>query len=156
MRKLLIMFLAVPLLANAASTARYRGGNALAVADGASGTLETAKDSAITFSTSTAKLVIPYVAIDSYHYCEPAARHLGIAPAIAVGLLRHRQRIHLFRITYHDESGTRVAVFEVPKDSALGFNEFLKAHAVKPTPSDARPAGLPDESSSRATIIPNP
>jgi hypothetical protein len=156
MRKLLIVLLSVPLFANAATTAKYRGGNALAISDGTSGTLETAKDSAIIFNATNAKLVIPYKAIDSYNYTVPAARHLGVMPAIAVGLLRHRQRVHLFRITYHDETAARVVVFEVPKESALGFYEFLLANRTsKPSPSDAHPTGFPDEPSSRATMAPN-
>jgi hypothetical protein len=44
------------------------------------------------------------------------ARHLGVLPAIAVGMVKKRQRRHFFRISYRDEAGDlRVALFEVPK-----------------------------------------
>ncbi len=70
----------------------------------------------LTFEYSGSKLEIPFAKIDSFEYSQEVARHLGVLPAIAVGLIRKRQRRHFFHISYHDESNaSQVAVFEVLK-----------------------------------------
>ena len=62
---------------------------------------------------------------------QQVARHLGVVPAIAVGLVKRWQRRHYFRITYHDESKTQqVAIFEVSKGDApaLGLRSRKGGH----------------------------
>jgi len=71
----------------------------------------------LSFDYSGGKLIIPFEMIDSFEYSRQVARNLGVLPAIAVGLVKHRQRRHFFRISYHDESkAPQVAIFEVSKE----------------------------------------
>ena len=58
--------------------------------------------------------------IDSYEYSRRVAHHLGVLTAIAVALVKKRQRKHFLRIAYDDERKTpEVAIFEVPKNMPL-------------------------------------
>jgi hypothetical protein len=58
------------------------------------------------------------------------ARHLGVLPAIAVGLVKKRQRRHYFRISYRDENGVvQVVVFEVPKNMPRTLLPILQTRA---------------------------
>jgi hypothetical protein len=94
----------------------YLGGTAPGTQQGVLGRLDTTSQTALTFESAGNKLVIAYARIESFECYEQVARHLGVLPAIAVGLVKKRQRRHFFRISYSDESGVaQVAVFEVPK-----------------------------------------
>ena len=90
--------------------------------------------------SSAARLVIPFATIDSYECSQQVAHHLGVLPAIAVGLVKKRQRKHYLRIAYHDESKTpQVAIFEVPKNMPLTLLAILRERApegCKPQPSE--------------------
>jgi hypothetical protein len=56
--------------------------------------------------------------------------HLGVLPAIAVSLVKKRQRKHFLRIAYHDEFKTpQVAIFEVPKKMPLTLFAILQQRA---------------------------
>jgi hypothetical protein len=92
---------------------------------------------ALKFDYAGGKLVIPFVAIDSFEYSQQVARHLGVLPAIAVGLVKRRQRRHFLRITYHDESSAaQVAIFEVSKEMPRTLLAILEVRA----PQGCRPS----------------
>ena len=59
------------------------------------------------------------------------ARHLGVLPVIAVGLLKPRQRRHFFRITHRDRNSPNplmhVIVLEVPKRMSCALEAVLDA-----------------------------
>ena len=94
----------------------YMGGTIPALQAGAVGRLDTTSETMLLFEFAQNKVVIPYANINSYEYTNQIARHLGILPAIGVGLVKKRQRKHFFRIIYYDESNvSQVAVFEVSK-----------------------------------------
>jgi hypothetical protein len=94
----------------------YVGGTVGALKEGVFGKLDTSSQIVLSFDYSGGKLVIPFEMIDSYVYSQRVARNLGVLPAIAVGLVKHRQRRHFFRISYHDENKvSQVAIFEVSK-----------------------------------------
>lgn len=96
--------------------AMYAGGTVAGMKDGTLGKLNTKSLDSLAFESAGSTLVIPYAKIDSYEYSHPVARHLGVMPAIAVGIVKKRQRRHFFRISFHDDGGNiRVAMFEVPK-----------------------------------------
>jgi hypothetical protein len=57
----------------------------------------------LVFVSSSVRLVIPYASIDSYDHSQQVTHHLGVLPAIAVSLVKKRQRKHFLRIAYHDE-----------------------------------------------------
>jgi hypothetical protein len=110
----------------------YVGGTVAALHAGASGKLDTSSPKTLSFDSSTHKLAIPFETIDSYEYSQQVAHHLGVLPAIAVGLVKHRQRRHFFRISWHDENNTQqVALFEVSKEMPRTLLAILQARAPK-------------------------
>jgi hypothetical protein len=110
----LLLAMSVPVGAVEGNEVMYAGSTVPNVQNGAIGRLDTTSLAAITFEYSGNKLVIPYAKIASFEYSQEVARHLGVLPAIAVVLVKKRQRKHFFRISFQDDSGTtEVAVFEV-------------------------------------------
>jgi hypothetical protein len=118
----------------------YIGGTVAALKAGTLGNLDTTSPTALTFEYSGSKLAIPFARIDSFEYSQRLARHLGVLPTIAVGLVKQRQRKHFLRISYHDESNTsQVAVFEVPKGTPRALLAILQVRA----PQGCRPQPQP-------------
>jgi hypothetical protein len=112
----LLLTLALPALAVEDEEVRYVGGTVGTLKEGVLGKLDTKSQTELTFEFSGNRLVIPFARIDSYEHSQRAAHHLGVLPAIAVGLVKMRQQKHFLRIAYRDESGTpQVAIFEVSK-----------------------------------------
>jgi|SRR6266568_7103810 len=108
---------------------RYVGGTAAGVSAGAVGRLDTTSETSVIFEQAGDKLSIPYASIESYEYSKEVTRHLGVLPAVAVGLMKMRRHSHYFRITYRDPSGTvqQIVVFEVPKHMPPTLNAILEA-----------------------------
>jgi hypothetical protein len=126
----LLSIMALSTLAVEDGQVMYVSGTVGALTDGVLGRLDTTSETALTFEYSRSKLVIPFATIDSYEYSQRAARHLGVLPAIAVGLVKHRQRKHFLRIAYHDESqAPQVAIFEVPKQMPRTLLTILQVRA---------------------------
>jgi hypothetical protein len=112
----LLLIISLPAGAVEGGQVMYAGGTASVLQAGALGSLDTTSETILSFDSAGNKLVIPYSKIDSFSYYEQVARHLGVLPAIAVGLVKKRQRRHFFRISYRDENNLRqVAIFEVSK-----------------------------------------
>jgi hypothetical protein len=133
---LIIFLMPLPTTAVEGGQVMYVGGTAETLKEGVLGRLDTTSQTALNFEYSGGKLVIPFEEIDSYEYSQQVARHLGALPAIAVGLVKRRQRRHFFRITYHDESKTRqVAIFEVSKETPRTLLAVLQGRA----PQGCRP-----------------
>lgn len=98
--------------------------------------MDTTSQIELVFVSSSVRLAIPYASIDSYEHSQLVAHHLGVLPAIAVSLVKKRQRKHFLRIAYHDESKTpQVAIFEVPKKMPL----TLLAILLQRTPQGCKP-----------------
>lgn len=122
--------LSFPALAVEGSQVMYVGGTAPGVNAGIVGRLDTASATALIFEHSDSKLAIPYDAIQSFDYSKEVTRHLGVLPAIGVGLVRMRQHRHFFRISYRDSGDvTQVAIFEVPKQMPRTLQAVLKARS---------------------------
>jgi hypothetical protein len=133
---LILVLMPLPAPAVEAGQVMYVGGTAETLKEGVLGRLDTTSQTALNFEYSGGKLVIPFESIDSYEYSQQVARHLGVLPAIAVGLVKRRQRKHFFRISYHDESKTRqVAIFEVSKETPRTLLAILQGRA----PQGCRP-----------------
>lgn len=112
----LLLVISLPAGAVEDGQVMYAGGTVPALQAGVLGRLDTALATALSFEYAGNKLVIPYAKIDSFKYYEQVARHLGVLPAVAVGLVKKRQQKHFFQVTYRDESNlSQVAVFEVSK-----------------------------------------
>jgi hypothetical protein len=112
----------------------YAGGTVPGLGVNTIGRLDTASDTALTFESVGSKLAIPYSAIESFEYSQEVTRHLGVLPAIAVGLVKQCQPRHFFRITYHDQAHvSQTAISEVPKTMPRTLQAVLNARG---------PAGL--------------
>jgi hypothetical protein len=112
----LLLVMSLPAGAVGGEQVKYMGGTVGDLRAGLLGRLDTTSTAALTYEYSGNKLVVPYAKIDSFEYSVDIARHLGVLPAIAVALVRKRQRHHFFRISYHDENNvSQLAIFEVPK-----------------------------------------
>ena len=84
------------------------------------------------FEYSENKLVIPYNAIESFKYSKEVTRHLGVMPAIAIGLMKMRRHSHFFRISYRDPNNVaQAAVFEVPKHMPRTLQAVLETRAPR-------------------------
>lgn len=118
----------------------YVGGTVETLQEGVLGRLDTTSEVALNFNYAGGKLSIPFEKIDSYEYSQQVARHLGVLPAIAVGLVKRRQSRHFFCISYHDESRSpQVAIFEVSKQTPHTLLAILRARA--PRGSKPQPYG---------------
>jgi hypothetical protein len=125
-----ISVLTLPAFAVEGSQVKYLGGTAQSVRSGVIGRLNTTPDAELIFEYSGNKLAIPYAAIQSFQSSEEVARHLGVLPAILVGMFKKRQRQHFFRIEYHDSNSvTQALVFEVPKRMPRVLQAVLETRA---------------------------
>ena len=136
----LLLAMAVPAGAVEDGQVMYMGGTVPALQAGVLGRLDTTSETALSFEYAGSKLAIPYAKIDSYKYYEEVARHLGVLPAIAVGMVKRRQQRHFFQIGYRDESNlNQVAVFEVSKQMPQTLLAVLLARA----PQGCKPSNAP-------------
>ncbi len=152
----LLLVVALPTFGLEDSQVMYMGGTAQGVIAGALGRLDTTSDTALIFEHSGNKVMIPYADIESYQHSSEVTRHLGVLPAIGVGLVRKRQHRHFLRISYRDSNGVAQAVvFEVPKQMPQTLQAVLQArspgaqmicepcggpHSQPTTPRGGRPA----------------
>ena len=93
------LLLVLPLAAIAVENGQvmYVGGTVMILKEGMIGRLITSSPTELTFDSAGSQLVIPFARIESYEYSQQVARHLGVVPAIATGLIRHRQKRHFLR-----------------------------------------------------------
>jgi hypothetical protein len=127
-----LLIVSLPVLAVDDGQVRYIGGSAPGLAAGTVGSLDTTAETALIFEHAGSKLEIPYAAIDSHEYSTEVTHHLGVLPAVAVGMIRIRKHRHYFRVTYHSTDGVaQVAVFEVSKQMSRPLQAVLTARASK-------------------------
>jgi len=131
-----LLALALPLAAVEDGQVMYAGGTAAALRAGVIGRLDTTPETALIFEYSGTKLPIPYADIQSFAYSTEVTRHLGVLPAIGVGLVKMRRHRHYFRISYRGTDNVpQVAVFEVPKHMPRTLQAVLEARVPrKPLP----------------------
>jgi len=137
---LLVLALALPAASVEDGEVKYCGGTAASLRPGSIGRFDTVSDGSMIFASSDSKLSIPYASIDSYESTQEVTRHLGVLPAIAVGLVKMRQHRHFFRISYRDTHGSQVAIFEVSKQTPRVLGAVLQARAPQ-SRSKHRPSG---------------
>jgi hypothetical protein len=147
------LILAVPALAVEGNQVIYVGGSATGVVAGTLGNLDMTTENVLIFQSAASqsaagKIEIPYAAIQSFEYSTEVSHHLGVMPAIAVGLVKKRQRRHFFRISYRDQKGVaQVAVFEVPKGMPRTLKAILQDRS--PHQSAAKSPGFNAQSMNR-------
>jgi hypothetical protein len=112
----------------------YTGGS-LSVAQGTIGSFDVTSSTALVFKyagpgASANEVAIEYKNIRGYSYTSEVAYHLGVLPAIAVGLLKSRERRHFLTIRYLDSADVaQAAVFEVAKSDPQALLAVLRARA---------------------------
>jgi TonB family protein len=75
-------------------------------------------------------VLIPYRRISYFEYRTEVAHHIGVAPAIAVSLVKHRELKHFFSIRFSDsQDQVQVGVFEVAKHDSDPLLQVLRARA---------------------------
>jgi hypothetical protein len=126
----LLLALAFPMAAVEDGQVMYAGGTAPALRAGVVGHLDTTSETALGFEGPGTKLLIPYADIQSFEYSTEVTRHLGVLPAIGIGLVKMRRHRHYFRISYRGSDNVpQVAVFEVPKQMPRTLQAVLEARA---------------------------
>jgi hypothetical protein len=112
----------------------YAGGS-LSVAQGTIGSFDLTSSTALTFKyalpgASANEIAIEYKNIRGYGYTNEVAYHLGVLPAIVVGLIKSRERRHFLTIRYVDSADVaQAAVFEVAKSDPPALLAVLRARA---------------------------
>jgi CDP-diacylglycerol--glycerol-3-phosphate 3-phosphatidyltransferase len=128
------LVLATPAFAVEAGQVAYTGGS-LSVAPGTIGSFDLTSSTALAFKyagpgASANEVAIEYKNIRGYSYTSEVAYHLGVLPAIAVGLLKSRERRHFLTIRYVDSADVaQAAVFEVAKSDPTALLAVLRARA---------------------------
>jgi phosphatidylglycerophosphate synthase len=126
--------LVTPAFAIETGQVAYTGGS-LSVAQGTIGSFDLTSSTALAFKypvpgASANEVAIEYTNIRGYSYTSEVAYHLGVLPAIAVGLLKSRERRHFLTIRYVDEADVaQAAVFEVAKSDPPALLAVLRARA---------------------------
>ena len=122
----------LPAFARDSMPATYVQGTSSAVPTGSSGALDTSSTTALIFRPVAAgtPLRIDYDRMQNVSYTAEVAHHLGVLPAIAVGLFARRLRLHRFAITFLDEAGaSQTVLLEVPKEEAAFLVPLFRARA---------------------------
>ena len=118
------------LFAQDRATVVYTGGTVPNLKPETAGRLDITEPAAVAFVYPSGKLAIDFDAIQSYEYSREVAHHLGILPAIEVGLVKARKQNHLLRITYRDaNNASQVAVFRIPKQMPHTLLPVLRIRA---------------------------
>ena len=136
-----LFLFALPALAVSGSNVRYVGGTVPGIDVGAVGKINVSGTNLV-FGSSTHKVAIPYASIESVEHSSEVARHLGVLPAIVVGLLRARQRRHFVGISYRDQSSDpvpQVVILEVPKDMTRTLQRVLETRVPRQAKEPTRP-----------------
>jgi hypothetical protein len=109
----------------------YVSGTAQNVNEGTVGRVDTNSAVSLEFHSGTGKFSIPYTNITAYQCREESKYHLGVLPAIAVGLFAPWAKLHFVTITWHGERDTaEVATLELSKSSSEALLALLRARAT--------------------------
>lgn len=126
----LFLAMVLPAAAIGDSEVMYVSGTASGLSANSIGRLDFTQPESLVFEHSGTKFMVPYAAIESFEYTRPVTRHLGVLPAIAVGLIKQRRHSHFFRISYRDENKVpQVVIFEVSKHVPPTFQAVLASRA---------------------------
>jgi len=114
------------------SQVAYVAGTVPGVQAGVVGVLETTSPDNLVFRASQSTAQIPYARISTFEYHRELRFHIGVLPAIAVGLVKRRDRLHYFTITWKDAQDVpQTALFEVSRHAPEGLLAILRARAPK-------------------------
>jgi hypothetical protein len=127
----LTCLVALPAFAAApAMDATYSGGTAQIAAD-TPGTLDATSPVSLLFRSKAGEVSIPYAKIRSYEPRRDVVHHLGVLPAVAVGLVAARMRSYTTAISYGDDAGgMQVVVVETTERDQRQLQTILHARAA--------------------------
>lgn len=132
----LALAMSLPVVAQSDQAVTYIGGTVPNLKSETEGHLDLSEPASLAFAYPSGKLTIDFPAIESYEYSRQVVHHLGVLPAIAVGLVKARKQSHLLRITYRDVNNTtQIAVFRIPKQMPRTLLPVFEARV----PQAARP-----------------
>jgi hypothetical protein len=119
-----------PAFAQQAQDATYVRGTVKTLREGAVGSVDKGSPAALEFQSGSEKFSIPYTRVTAFRYHEESQFHLGVLPAIAVGLFTYWAKRHFVTITWNGENGvSEVVTLEAPKSTVQGFVELMRARA---------------------------
>lgn len=117
----------------------YLRGSVATVKEGTAGTIDKISPTAVVFRSGSDQFQIPFARITSFRYHEESQLHVGVLPAIAVGLFRAWPKRHLITITWTGESAVpEVATLEASKSVVDGILELMRARAPEACRPGAR------------------
>jgi hypothetical protein len=125
----------------------YAGGS-LGLAQGTVGSFDLVSPGALVFKYAGAgapagEVAIEYKKISGFSYSTEVTHHLGVVPAIAVGLVRRRERKHFLTIRFADSTGTgQAVVFEIAKNDPPALLAVLHARAPQVCGAGASNCGV--------------
>jgi hypothetical protein len=139
MKKLAVVVLAMAAALGAAQAFALEGddityvnGTVPSVKEGIVGRVNVTPALALEFHSSAGQFSIPYARITTYQCREEAKYHLGVLPAIAVGLFAPWEKLHFVTITWQGERDTaEVATLELSKSSSEALLALLRARATE-------------------------
>lgn len=128
----LVLLLATYAFGVSGNEVAYVGGSISGLRPGDIGAFDLSSETDLVFGSDGKRVSIAYNKIRKIEYRKDVAVHLGVAPAIAVGLIKRRERRHFVTLTYTDETGIQqAAVFEVAKDKPRTLIPILAARAPR-------------------------
>jgi hypothetical protein len=100
----------------------------------------TTPDNIIFRAPGAPDLAIPYASIIEFSTRNEVKFHIGVAPAIAVGIVKKRKKQHFLSLSYRDATQTvQVVTFEISKQAPPMLTSLLQAKAR--TACERREAG---------------
>jgi hypothetical protein len=128
------LLVAAPAFAVDAGQVAYTSGS-LSISLGTIGSFDVTSPTALVFrfigaGSNASEVDMAYEHIRSFSYTTEVAHHLGVLPAVAVSLVKRRERKHFIAIRFNDSSGVpQAAIFEVAKHDPPALLEVLRARS---------------------------
>lgn len=107
----------------------YVGGSVAALKPGDTGTFDTRPAKVLEFVSNGKRASVAYDRIRKIQYSKEVVHHFGVALAIAVALIKKRERRHFIALTYTNDEGEQAAIFEVSKSAPQWLLAILAARA---------------------------
>jgi CDP-diacylglycerol--glycerol-3-phosphate 3-phosphatidyltransferase len=145
---MLAVLIALPASALEPDQAVYIGGSAAVVPDTV-GALDTSSPTTLFFhyqkpDGTAGEIGIQYAAIKTAWPSNEVTHHLGVAPAIAVGLLAPRRRRYFITLTWVDEGGiAQAAQLEISKHVQQPVMAVIRARMPQPCQRASTPCVRP-------------
>ena len=110
----------------------YLTGTVQGANQGMPGLLDNTATNALHFQGNASQFSIPFTNIRSYQYREETKFRLGVLPAIAVGMLKARSKVHTVSISWQGERGVpEVVTLQMSKHTAEGLMTLLRTRAER-------------------------